>query len=89
MSLGTKLKRSEKVRSISGTANGKTMCLKQAVTKWGERPRLPGCGEFESDRITFDVSVDYLIADGTTLIGKNIKENIDLSAYEKSSKRVV
>ncbi len=87
MSLGTKLKEVRKKSGLSQEQLTEKLCVsKQAVTKWESDRGLPDVENLKAIASLFDVSVDYLIADGTTLIGKNIKESIDLSAYEKSGK---
>lgn len=81
MSLGTKLKEVRKKSGLSQEQLAEKLCVsRQAVTKWESDRGLPDVENLKAIAALFDVSVDYLIDDGTTLIGRNIKESIDLNA---------
>ena len=52
----------------------------------GSRQRYTGCGNLKSLSALFDISVDYLLDDGSDFEGTAVNEAIDLSIYKKEER---
>ena len=82
MTLGEKLK---KARLEAGLTQdelaARLMISRQAVSKWESDRGMPDINNIKAISDLLDISIDYLLDDGSSLDLNVTRERIDLSAY--------
>ena len=83
MTFGEKLKEARQKAGFTQEQLAETMSVsRSAVAKWESDKGLPDINNLKAIAKLLDVSVDYLLDDGTTLDISVIKEPIDLSGVK-------
>lgn len=88
MTLGEKIKQERKANGLTQEelAN-KLMVSRQAVTKWESDKGMPDIENLKVISTLFGVSLDYLLSDEEQFEKAVIREQIDLSKYDKGLKK--
>lgn len=88
MTLGEKLKESRKRAGLSQEQLAKKLSVsRSAVAKWENDNGMPDIENLKAIAQLLDVSIDYLLDDGSTLEFEVMHEPIDIKLFEKSGKR--
>lgn len=84
MTLGEKLKDARKNMGLSQDEMAKKLCVsRQAVTKWESDLGIPDIINLKAISKLLDVSIDFLLDDGTVQKSVVFKEAINLKNYPK------
>ena len=90
MTLGEKIKDARINASLTQEElAGKIMISRQAVSKWEADKGIPDINNLKALAKTLNVSVDYLIDDGSALDMNVLREPVDMTAYGKGGKSVI
>lgn len=85
MTLGNKIKNARIECGLSQEQlAGKMMVSRQAITKWEADKGIPDVSNLKLLAQLLDVSIDYLLDDGTEIDIRVIRESIDISQYGKA-----
>ena len=88
MRLGEKLKEARKRVGLSQEQlSEKLNVSRSAVAKWETDKGFPDIENLKALSQLLGVDIDYLVNDGESLATMVIRESIDLSKYEKGSRR--
>lgn len=88
MTLGEKLKEARKRVGLSQEQlSEKLNVSRSAVAKWETDKGFPDIENLKALSQLLGVDIDYLVNDGESLATMVIRESIDLSKYEKGSRR--
>ena len=89
MTFGEKLKQARQNAKLSQEELALKMNVsRSAIAKWETDKGMPDIQNLKSIAFVLDVSVDYLLDDGTSLELSVTREKIDLSKYGKGRKKV-
>lgn len=87
MMLGEKIKTARKSAGLTQEQLAqKLMVSRQAVTKWESDKGMPDIENLKTISQLLNVSIDYLLDDGSSMDKSIIREPIDLSLYSKKGK---
>lgn len=87
MILGEKLKMARKSAGLTQEQLAeKLMVSRQAVTKWESNKGMPDIENIRGISKLLNVSIDYLLDDGSSMDKSTIREAIDFSLYNKQGK---
>ena len=90
MTFGEKLKEARQNAKMSQEELSiKLNVSRSAVAKWETDKGLPDIQNLKSISSVLDVSIDYLLDDGTKLEISTTRESIDFSKYGKGRKKVI
>ncbi len=88
MTLGEKIKKSRvEANMTQEELASKLMVSRQAISKWESDKGMPDIGNLKAMAGLLNVSVDYLLDDGTALDLSVTRESIDLSGCGTGSKK--
>lgn len=87
MTFGEKLKKARTEAGYSQEQLAEKLCVsRSAVAKWETDKGMPDIGNLKTTAQLLNVSIDYLLDDGSTLSMSVIKEPIDLDSFTKQGK---
>lgn len=90
MTLGEKIKDARvKAGMTQEDLASKILVSRQAVSKWESDKGIPDIDNLKAIAKLLNVSIDYLVDDGTELDMSVIRESIDLTVYGKGRKKVL
>ena len=90
MTLGEKIKDARvKAGMTQEDLASKILVSRQAVSKWESDKGIPDIDNLKVISKLLNVSIDYLVDDGTELDMSVIRESIDLTVYGKGRKKVL
>ncbi|MGI6725302.1 MAG: helix-turn-helix domain-containing protein [Christensenellales bacterium] len=90
MTFGEKLKQARLNAKMSQEELAlKVSVSRSAITKWETDRGLPDVQNLKAIAYALDISLDYLLEDGTKLDLSVVREAIDLSQYGKGRKKVI
>lgn len=90
MTFGEKLKLARQKANLSQEELAlKLNVSRPAIAKWETDRGMPDVQNLKSIASILDVSIDYLLDDGTKLDLSVMRESIDLSKYGKGSKKAI
>lgn len=90
MTFGNKLKQARLNAGLSQDAlAAKINVSRSAVAKWETDKGLPDVQNLKAIAFALDVSIDYLLDDGTKLELSTVRERIDFSKYGKGRRKVI
>lgn len=82
MTFGEKLKKARKTACLSQEELAERMCVsRSAIAKWETDKGMPDINNLKTMAGVLNISIDYLLDDGTELDLQKTREAIDLSAY--------
>lgn len=82
MTLGEKLKKARKESCLSQEELADKMSVsRSAIAKWETDKGMPDINNLKTMANVLDISIDYLLDDGTEIDLQQTRESIDLSAY--------
>ena len=85
MTLGEKIKKARIENGLTQEQlSGKMMVSRQAITKWEADKGIPDVSNLKLLAQLLNVSVDYLLDDGSEIDINVIRETIDISKYGKA-----
>lgn len=88
MTFGKKLQDSRKRAGLSQEQLAEKLSVsRSAVAKWENDKGMPDIDNLKAMAQLLDVSIDYMLDDGSTLEFEVMREPIDISLFEKSKKR--
>ena len=87
MTFGEKLKEARQKAGLSQEQlSEKLHVSRSAVAKWETGKGMPDIENLKAAAQLLNVSIDYLLDEGTSFSVQSIKERIDLNEYEKAGK---
>ncbi|HHW94671.1 MAG TPA: helix-turn-helix transcriptional regulator [Mogibacterium sp.] len=87
MTFGEKLQDSRKKAGLSQEQLAEKLSVsRSAVAKWENDNGMPDIDNFKAIAQLLDVSIDYLLANGSTLEFEVMREPIDINSFEKSKR---
>ena len=90
MTLGKKIKDARvKAGMTQEDLASKMLVSRQAISKWESDKGIPDIDNLKAMSKLFNISIDYLVDDGTELDMSVIREPIDLTVYGKGRKKVL
>ena len=90
MTLGEKIKDARvKAGMTQEDLASKILVSRQAISKWESDKGIPDIDNLKVISKLLNVSIDYLVDDGTELDMSVIRESIDLTVYGKGRKKVL
>jgi len=88
MTFGEKLQDARKRTGLSQEQLAEKLSVsRSAVAKWENDKGMPDIDNLKAIAQLLDVSIDYLLDDGSTLEFEVMREPIDINSFEKSKKR--
>ena len=88
MTFGEKLQDARKRAGLSQEQLAEKLSVsRSAVAKWENNNGMPDIDNLKAIAQLLDVSIDYLLANGSTLEFEVMREPIDINSFEKSKKR--
>lgn len=90
MTLGEKIKNARvKAGMTQEDLASKMLVSRQAVSKWESDKGIPDIDNLKAMSKLLNISIDYLVDDGTELDMSVIREPVDLTVYGKGRKKVL
>lgn len=88
MTFGEKLQDARKRAGLSQEQLAEKLSVsRSAVAKWENNNGMPDIDNLKAIAQLLDVSIDYLLANGSTLEFEVIREPIDINSFQESKKR--
>ena len=90
MTFGEKLKQARQNAKMSQEElAAKVFVSRSAIAKWETNRGMPDLENLKAISFALNVSIDYLLDDGSTLDLSVIREAIDISQYGKGRKKAI